>query len=174
MIRIALPLGFIALVVVLGVGLSLNPREVPSPLVGKPVPAFDAERLRFPDLRISNADLAGQVSLVNVWATWCVGCRVEHPLLVRIANEAAIPIYGINYKDQRPAALQWLQRFGDPYVASAYDADGRVGLDLGVYGLPETFVVDRNGVIAYKHIGPLTERDWVQKIQPLVRTLSGN
>ena len=174
MIRFALPIAFIALVVVLGIGLTLNPREVPSPLVGKPVPAFDAERLRFPDLRIRDADLAGQVSLVNVWATWCEGCRVEHPLLVRIANESGIPIYGINYKDQRPAALQWLRQLGDPYVASAYDPDGRVGLDLGVYGLPETFVVGRDGVIAYKHIGPVSERDWREKIQPLIGSLSGN
>lgn len=174
MIRILLPLCFVALVAVLGVGLSLNPREIPSPLVGKPVPAYDVERLRFPELRARHSDLAGQVSLVNVWATWCEGCRVEHPLLVRIANESGVPIYGINYKDQRPAALQWLQRFGDPYVASAYDADGRVGLDLGVYGLPETFVVDRNGIIAYKHIGPVSERDWTEKIEPVIRALSQN
>lgn len=174
MIRIALPLAFVALVVVLGVGLSLNPREVPSPLVGKPMPAFDLERLRFPELRVRESDLSGQVSLVNVWATWCAGCRDEHPLLVRIANESGIPIYGLNYKDQRPAALQWLQRFGDPYVASGYDADGRAGLDLGVYGLPETFVVGPDGVIAYKHIGPIDERAWVEKIQPVVRSLSAN
>jgi cytochrome c biogenesis protein CcmG/thiol:disulfide interchange protein DsbE len=171
MMRYALPIGFIALVVVLGVGLSLNPREVPSPLVGKPIPAFDVERLRFPEQRLRDADLKGQVSLVNFWATWCEGCRLEHPLLVRIANESGIPIYGMNYKDERESALALLRQLGDPYVSSGFDLRGDVGLDLGVYGLPETFVVGPDGIIAYKQIGPITEQDWRDKILPVVRAL---
>ncbi len=171
--RYALPLGFLALVVVLGIGLGLDPREVPSPLVGKPVPAFDVERLRFPQTRLRDTDLKGQVSLVNFWATWCEGCRVEHPLLVRIANESGIALYGVNHKDARGPAIGWLDRLGDPYVSSGFDADGRVGLDLGVYGLPETFVVGPDGVIAYKHIGPLTEEIWRTRIEPVVRRLGG-
>jgi len=111
------------------------------------------------------------VSLLNVWATWCVGCREEHPLLLRIARETGIPIYGINYKDDREAALRWLERLGDPYVASGFDGDGRVGIDLGVYGLPETFVVDERGMIAYKHIGPITPAAWQEKIAPVVARL---
>ena len=174
MTRFLLPLAFLGLVVLLGVGLSLNPREVPSPLIGKPVPAFDVERLRFPDARLSDGDLKGQVSLVNFWATWCEGCRVEHPLLVRMADEAGVAIYGVNYKDERTAAVGWLDRLGDPYVASGYDREGGVGLDMGVYGLPETFVVGPDGVIAYKHIGPVTEDDWHNTLAPLIRSLQGS
>jgi len=171
--RFALPLAFLALLVLLGVGLGLNPREVPSPLVGKPVPEFNLERLRFPEANLATADLKGKVSLVNFWATWCEGCRVEHPLLVRMANETGIPIYGINYKDERTAAVRWLDALGDPYTASGYDQRGTVGLDLGVYGLPETFVVGPDGVIVYKHIGPITPEAWRETLAPLVRSLQG-
>jgi cytochrome c biogenesis protein CcmG/thiol:disulfide interchange protein DsbE len=172
--RFLLPVGFLVLVAVLGVGLSLNPREVPSPFVGKPVPAFELPRLRFPDRALVHEELRGQVSLVNFWATWCEGCRVEHPLLVRIANETAIPIYGINYKDQRKPAIQWLDQLGDPYVASGFDPGGDAGLNLGVYGLPETFIVGPDGVIAYKHIGPISEQDWREKMLPVIESLSGS
>jgi cytochrome c biogenesis protein CcmG/thiol:disulfide interchange protein DsbE len=151
MIRILLPVGFFALVIVLGVGLGLNPREVPSPLIGKPVPSFSLSRLRFDDKIVNERELLGKVSLVNFWATWCEGCRIEHPQLVQIANTTGIPIYGVNYKDERAQALQWLDRFGDPYVSSAYDPRGDLGLDFGVYGLPETFVIAADGTIAYKH-----------------------
>ena len=171
--RFVLPAGFLALVVLLGVGLGLNPREVPSPLVGKPVPAFDLPRLRDPAQRLANADLRGQVTLVNFWATWCPGCREEHPLLVQIADQTGIPIYGVNYKDTRQPAIDWLERLGDPYVASAFDERGDMGLDLGVYGLPETFVVGPDGVIAYKHIGPIRPEDWEGKLLPVIRSLSG-
>jgi len=173
MLRFAIPAGFLALLVLLGVGLSLDPREVPSPLIGKPVPAFDVERLRYPQARLRDADLKGQVSLVNFWATWCEGCRDEHPLLVHIAEREGVPIYGINYKDAREPALRWLDLLGDPYAASGYDTDGRVGLDLGVYGLPETFVVGPDGVIAHRHVGPLTESDWRHTLAPLIRSLRG-
>ena len=173
MTRYLLPLGFLAIVVVLGIGLGLNPREVPSPLVGKAVPPFDLPRLSDPQRTLSSEDLKGQVSLVNFWATWCEGCRIEHPLLVRVANETGIPIYGVNYKDQRAPAMQWLARLGDPYVASGFDQQGEVGLDLGVYGLPETFIVGPDGTIAYKHIGPVTQDDWERKLLPEIRKLTG-
>ena len=174
MIRRFLPLAiFGALAVLLLVGLGLNPREVPSPLIGKPVPTFDAERLRHPNERLSNSDLEGRVSLLNVWATWCVGCRQEHSLLLDIAESGEAPVIGVNYKDNRPLAVEWLQRLGDPYEASAFDPEGRVGLDLGVYGLPETFVVGPDGQIHHKHIGPLTREAWEREILPVVRRLSG-
>ena len=175
MIRRFLPLAvFGALAVLLLVGLGLNPREVPSPLIGKPVPPFDVERLRHPGERLSAADLNGRVSLLNVWATWCVGCRQEHPLLLDIAASGEAPLIGVNYKDNRPLAVEWLQRLGDPYEASAFDPEGRVGLDLGVYGLPETFVVGPDGQIHHKHIGPLTREAWEQEILPVVRRLNAD
>jgi len=172
MSRYLLPLGvFIALVVLLGVGLSLNPRLVPSPLVGKPLPDFTLATLRSPDKSLARKDLTGKISLLNAWATWCVECRREHPVLLAIAAEGKVPVYGLNYKDQRPAALQWLQRLGDPYIASAFDGDGRVGLDLGVYGLPETFLVDEQGMIVYKHIGPISREIWESDFVPVIEGL---
>lgn len=173
MTRILLLLGFFGLIGVLGVGLTLNPREVPSPLVGKPIPEFSLSRLRYQDKTISHNDLAGKVSLVNFWATWCEGCRVEHPLLVKIANTTGIPIYGVNHKDARESATAWLNRFGDPYVSSAFDDKGDLGLDFGVYGLPETYVIAADGSIAYKHTGPISASDWTDKLLPVIRSLSG-
>lgn len=174
MSRYLLPLGiFIALVLLLGVGLRLNPRLVPSPLVGKPVPEFSLEKLRAPAEKLSRGDLTGKVSLLNAWATWCVECRREHPLLVDIAKAGKVPVYGLNYKDQRPDALEWLQRLGDPYVASGFDADGRVGIDLGVYGLPETFLVDAEGMIVHKHIGPIDRHIWETEFVPIIERLQG-
>jgi cytochrome c biogenesis protein CcmG/thiol:disulfide interchange protein DsbE len=172
MIRYLLPLGvFIALVALLGVGLRLNPREVPSPLVGKPLPEFRLPQLRDPDKTLSRADVSGRPVLLNAWATWCVECRREHPLLMEIAREGNIPIYGLNYKDNRPDALQWLQRLGDPYVASGFDGDGRVGIDMGVYGLPETFLVDARGMIVHKHIGPISREIWARDFLPIIERL---
>lgn len=174
MTRYLLPLGiFAALVALLGVGLTLNPREVPSPLVGKPVPSFTLAELHDPDKHLSSADLTGRPSLLNAWATWCVECRREHPTLVEIARSGEVPVYGINYKDERPAALEWLRRLGNPYVASGFDGDGRVGIDLGVYGLPETFLVDANGTIVYKHIGPINQQVWETEFVPRLRRLKG-
>ena len=172
MIRYLLPLGvFTALVLLLGAGLGLNPRLVPSPLVGKPLPDFAIATLRAPQQMLSHTDFSGKISLLNAWATWCVECRREHPVLVAIAGEGNVPIYGLNYKDQRPDALQWLQRLGDPYVASGFDGDGRVGLDLGVYGLPETFLVDEQGMIVHKHIGPISTEIWESDFVPVIERL---
>jgi cytochrome c biogenesis protein CcmG/thiol:disulfide interchange protein DsbE len=163
---------FLALAALLYKGLALNPREVPSPLIGKPAPEFSLPDLMDTGKQLSHADFKGQVSLLNVWATWCVSCRAEHPLLMQLA-EQGVPIYGLDYKDNREDARQWLARFGDPYVANAFDADGRVGIDWGVYGTPETFIIDHEGIIRHKHIGPLTEDAIQGKILPLIEQLRG-
>jgi cytochrome c biogenesis protein CcmG/thiol:disulfide interchange protein DsbE len=163
---------FIVLVGFLAVGLKLKPREVPSPLVGKPAPAFSLPLLHDPDKTLSLADLRGQVWLLNVWASWCVACREEHPVLVDLARSGAVPLYGLNYKDPRADALQWLQRFGNPYRQSMSDTAGLVGIDFGVYGVPETFVIDKGGVIRFKHIGPVTPEVLRDKILPLVKQLN--
>ena len=173
-LRFLIPLGiFLGLVAFLMAGLSLDPREVPSPLIGKPAPAFNLSRLDDPGQHIRREDLIGKVWLLNVWASWCVACRDEHPYLVELAGRKLVPIYGLNYKDTRQAGQQTLSRFGDPYVASLFDADGRVGIDWGVYGVPETFVIDRQGIIRMKHIGPVTPDVIRNKIEPLVRQLNG-
>ena len=164
---------FIALVVFLAVGLNLNPREVPSPLIDKPAPAFSASLMSDPAKRISEKDMLGKVWLLNVWASWCVPCREEHPLLVEFARRHEVPIYGLNYKDQRRDGIAWLNSLGNPYQLSAFDADGRVGIDYGVYGVPETYVIDKRGVIRYKQIGPITPQALKEKILPLVRKLQG-
>jgi len=171
--RFLLPLGiFIVLVAFLAVGLNLNPREVPSPLIGKPAPAFELPQLHKPELNFAPKDMQGKVWLLNVWASWCVSCRQEHPLLVDLAKSGAVPIYGLNYKDPRDDALRWLKRYGDPYVLSIADPEGRVGIDYGVYGVPETYVIDRAGVIRLKQIGPVTQNDLDKKIMPLVKELN--
>ena len=168
-----LPLGiFVILVGFLAVGLTLNPREVPSPLINKPVPQFKLALLGEPEKTLQAKDLAGQVWLLNVWASWCVACRVEHPLLVDLAKTRQVPIYGLNYKDKSPAAIAWLVNFGNPYTASLVDANGLVGIDLGVYGVPETFVIDKQGVIRHKHIGPVTQEALRDTILPLVKKLA--
>ncbi len=170
-----LPLGvFVILVGFLAIGLTLNPREVPSPLINKPVPQFKLSILGAPDKTIAAQDLVGQVWLLNVWASWCVACRVEHPLIVELAKTRAVPIYGLNYKDKSPAAIAWLGNFGNPYTASLVDGDGLVGIDLGVYGVPETFVIDKQGVIRHKHIGPVTPEALRDTILPLVKKLSAS
>lgn len=172
--KFLIPLGiFVVLLAFLGIGLTLNPREVPSPLVDKPAPGFSLAQLHEPDLALTPADLKGQVWLLNVWASWCVSCRQEHPLLVELGKANVVPIYGLNYKDQRPDALKWLDQFGNPYTASIMDVDGRVGIDYGVYGVPETFLIDKAGVIRYKQIGPLTPAVLQEKLLPLIRSLQG-
>lgn len=174
MARFLLPLSiFIILAGFLAYGLQLNPREVPSPLIGKPAPAFRVAQLQAADKTISPDDMKGQVWLLNVWASWCVSCRQEHPLLVELSRQKVVPVVGLNYKDQRDAGIGWLREHGDPYILSAYDLDGRIGIDYGVYGVPETFVIDRNGVIQYKHIGPVTVEALEKKILPKVKELSG-
>jgi len=162
---------FLALAVVLAVGLKLDPREVPSPLIDKPAPKFALPRLDDAQKTIGLDDLRGKVWVLNVWASWCVACREEHPLLVEFAKKRVVPLYGLNYKDKREDATAWLARFGNPYEASLHDFDGRVGIDFGVYGVPETFVIDQNGVIRMKHIGPLTPQVLETKIAPLLKKL---
>jgi cytochrome c biogenesis protein CcmG/thiol:disulfide interchange protein DsbE len=130
-------------------------------------------QLENPAQTIRRDDLLGKVWMLNVWASWCVACRQEHPLLVKFSQSKLLPIYGLNYKDSRPDGLQWLARFGNPYDASLFDQDGRVGIDWGVYGVPETFIIDRQGVVRFKHIGPLTPDVIRSRIEPLVRQLNG-
>ena len=173
-LRFLIPLAvFIVLLVFLGVGLKLDPREVPSPLIGKPAPGFALARLDDAAQTIKREDMLGKVWMLNVWASWCVACREEHPLLVEFSRRKLLPVYGLNYKDQRADGMAWLGQFGNPYEASLFDADGRVGIDFGVYGVPETFIIDRQGVVRLKHIGPLTPDVIQTKIEPLVRHLNG-
>ncbi len=170
--RYAVPLAiFVVLVAFLGIGLKLDPRLVPSPLVDKAAPTFTLPRLDDPATRIGPDDLRGRVWLLNVWASWCVSCRVEHPILVELARRGDIAIVGLNYKDEQAAAREWLQRYGDPYLMSVVDADGRVGIDWGVYGVPETFVIDKRGTIRFKHIGPVDQSIVEEQLIPLVREL---
>jgi cytochrome c biogenesis protein CcmG/thiol:disulfide interchange protein DsbE len=170
--RYLLPLGvFILLLVFLGVGLNLNPHEVPSPLIGKPAPAFNLPALDNPAATFAQKDMLGKVWLLNVWASWCVACREEHPLLVEFSRTGAVPIVGLDYKDARVDGMRWLQDMGNPYQTVAFDAEGRVGIDYGVYGVPETYVIDRQGVIRYKQIGPITPEILRDKVMPLVKEL---
>ncbi|HEX2198953.1 MAG TPA: DsbE family thiol:disulfide interchange protein [Burkholderiales bacterium] len=163
---------FAALVALLAVGLTLNPREVPSPLIGKPAPGFELPLLHAPDKTFSQKDMLGSVWILNVWASWCPPCLVEHPVVTDLARSGLAPVVGLNYKDAREDALPWLKRNGDPYKLSVFDVKGRIGIDYGVYGVPETYVIDRQGVIRYKHIGPLTPEIAQQKIRPLVAELN--
>ena len=174
MIRYLLPLiAFIILVAFLLVGLNLNPRKVPSPLIGKPAPVFKLQQLHEPEKILESKDNLGKVWLLNVWASWCASCRDEHPLLVQLAKADVVPIYGLNYKDKRDLAIQWLDQLGDPYTKSVMDTEGRVGIEYGVYGVPETYVIDKSGVIQYKQIGPVTVDVLEKTILPLVKELQG-
>ena len=171
-VRRWLPLAlFLMLVVLLGVGLTLKPRELPSPLIGKPAPAFDLPTLDDPMRRLTPQSLRGQVWVLNVWASWCTACREEHATLVEIARSGVVPIYGLNYKDQRDPALGWLERYGNPYRATLSDTTGAVGIDYGVYGVPETFVIDKAGVVRRKFTGPVTPQQFRDEIVPLVARL---
>lgn len=171
--KFLLPLiGFVVLVAFLAIGLTLNPRDVPSPLIGKPAPDFKLPQLADAAKTFSPADMKGQVWLLNVWASWCVSCRQEHPVLVSFAKNGRIPIVGLNYKDQLEDGKKWLSNFGDPYLLSAVDADGRVGINYGVYGVPETYVIDKDGLIRLKHTGPVTPDSLKNQILPLVAQLS--
>ena len=171
-LRYILPLvAFLVLAGFLARGLNLDPREVPSPLIGKPAPSFALTRLDDPATTFKRDDMLGKVWMLNVWASWCVACREEHPMLIEFSKRGLVPIYGLNYKDQRPDGQGWLARFGNPYQASLFDADGRVGIDFGVYGVPETFVIDKGGTIRYKQIGPITPEALEKKILPLIREL---
>jgi cytochrome c biogenesis protein CcmG/thiol:disulfide interchange protein DsbE len=171
-LRFMLPVaGFVLLVGLLAIGLQRDPREVPSPLIDKPAPVFDLPRLDAPMSRFSPEHLRGQVWLLNVWASWCVSCREEHPILLKLSHSGTVPVIGLDYKDQKNDAQQFLQRLGNPYQVIAFDADGRVGIDYGVYGVPETYVIDAQGVIRHKHIGPLTTTALEKTVLPLIDRL---
>jgi cytochrome c biogenesis protein CcmG, thiol:disulfide interchange protein DsbE len=171
-LRFLIPLAiFLVLAGFLAVGLNLNPREVPSPLIGKPAPAFALPRMGDTGETIRREDLLGKVWVLNVWASWCAPCREEHPLVVAFARRTGAQVYGLNYKDKPADAQRWLRQLGDPYVATLVDADGKAGIDWGVYGVPETFVIDKQGMIRFKHIGPLTEDAIRTKLEPLLKEL---
>ncbi|MGI9133582.1 MAG: DsbE family thiol:disulfide interchange protein [Rhodoferax sp.] len=163
---------FFLMVAFLAVGLKLDPREVPSPLINKPAPMFQVPQVEQPELKFSSADLKGKVWLLNVWASWCVACREEHPVLMNFARAQMLPIIGLDYKDQRSAAMGVVKRAGNPYDLMAFDADGRVGIDYGVYGVPESYLIDKNGVIRYKQIGPITQEALDKHIIPLIQQLN--
>ncbi len=173
-LRFGIPLVvFLMLVGFFAVGLTRDPHALPSPFIGKPAPGFKLEQLHQPQLAFSPEDMKGKVWLLNVWASWCVSCRAEHPLLVEMSRRNVVPIVGLNYKDRREDGVQWLTRFGNPYALSAHDLDGKVGIDFGVYGVPETFVIDKQGVIRYKQIGPITPEALDKTILPLIKSLEG-
>lgn len=183
---------FAALVVLLGIGLNLDPRDVPSPLIGKPAPAFNLTVLATPEKTLGPKDMQGKVWLLNVWSTWCVSCRQEHPVLVEFSKRANVPLIGLNYKEvrgdgdfdmskikadeEKTLALQraskWLTQHGNPYTQTLMDLDGRVGIDYGVYGVPETYVIDKAGIIRMKHTGPISPEALEQKILPLLAELN--
>ncbi len=170
MVRYLAPLiAFAILIPVLMIGLTKDPSRLPSPLIGKPAPSFELPSLGEPARHVGTSDIAGKIALVNVWATWCVGCREEHGFLMQLAESGAVPVYGINWRDNRDDALRWLEQLGDPYEFTAFDQDGRVGIDWGVYGAPESFLVDANGVVVHKHLGPLNPENWQRDFVPLIR-----
>lgn len=166
---------FAAVAALLYKGLFLNPSEVPSALIGKPVPEFTLPPLPLPESEsrpgLSSADLNGAPSLVNVFASWCIPCKAEHPLLNRLAGSKTVAIYGISYKDRSEDAIAWLRELGNPYARIGADTDGRVSIDWGVYGVPESFIVDAQGIIRYRHVGPITARDLEETILPLIKSL---
>ncbi len=173
MLKYLLPLVlFIVLAIFLALGLKLNPKDIPSPLIDKPAPAFSLPILATPETKLSEKDLLGKVWLLNVWASWCVSCREEHPLLLELAKLNVVTIVGLNYKDEAHAAGEWLEKLGNPYQVSIMDVDGRTGIDYGVYGVPETFVIDKRGVIRYKHTGPVGAGDIEKLFLPLLQQLN--
>jgi cytochrome c biogenesis protein CcmG/thiol:disulfide interchange protein DsbE len=171
--RFLLPLGiFLVLVLFLAVGLRLNPREIPSPFIDKSAPTFNLPQLHDATQQFSPQQMQGKVWLLNVWASWCVSCRQEHPVLMDFSKQGLVPILGLNYKDGREDGIQWLAKFGNPYSLSAFDGNGRVGIDYGVYGVPETFLIDKQGLIRHKHVGPLTPQVIKEKLLPLIQELN--
>ena len=171
--RYLIPLvAFIVLVVFLAIGLKLDPKHIPSPFIGKPAPQFDLPVLHNPQQRITTADLKGQIWLLNVWASWCVSCRAEHEVVKRFVAMGEAPVYGLNYKDKPEDGKAWLAALGNPYKSSLIDINGDVGIDWGVYGVPETFVIDKQGIVRYKQVGPLTDTIVDEKIIPLLREIN--
>ena len=166
--RILLPIAAFVLMIPLFLGLNRDKSEIVSPLLDREAPTYSLPSLADPTEQVGSATYAGKIALVNVWATWCVGCRQEHDYLMELAGRNEVPIFGLNWRDQRDMALRWLAELGDPYIASAYDEDGRVGIDWGVYGAPETFLIGADGKVLYKHISPLTEQVWQQEFVPRI------
>ena len=164
---------FLLMAALLWRGLSLDPKVVPSPLIDKQAPAFNLAMLEDPSRNLSTADMKGQVWVLNVWASWCVSCRAEHEVITNLARRNLVAVVGLNYKDESSEATRWLKQFGNPYAVSVIDRDGRVGIDWGVYGVPETFVIGADGLIKYKHIGPVTHESLEQKIMPVLKELLG-
>ncbi len=171
MIRYLAPLvvfGLLVAVFIKGLDPERDLNELPSPFLGKEAPTFDLPRVRIPDQRVSSSDYAGQLALVNFWATWCVGCRQEHEFLMELSTTSDVPIYGVDWRDQREPAIEWLDTLGDPYVASGFDGDATTGIDWGVYGAPETFLIGEDGIVLHKHLGPLTPQIWEDDFMPLI------
>jgi len=174
-VRYLLPLGlFVALAVFLGIGLKLDPREVPSPFIDKPAPALELPTLFDNSKTISNSDLKGKPWILNVWASWCVACRQEHQIFVSYSRSKRVPLVGLNYKDAANDAKAWLQELGNPYDIIAFDLQGSAGIEWGVYGVPETFVIDAEGIVRYKHIGPVSPSTMKNTIIPLLQSLQSN
>lgn len=173
MMKFFLPLGIFGLLVaLLAVGLKLDPKEVPSPFIGKDAPQFELPKLYAEGETIAPADMKGKVWLLNVWASWCVSCRAEHAVITKLIKESQVPVIGLNYKDEETDAKRWLKMFGNPYYSIAVDIEGRTGIDWGVYGVPETFVIDKKGTIRLKHIGPVVDEDLRNELLPLIEKLS--
>ncbi len=171
-------LRFIAPLLVFGVmvgffyvGLQKDPRELPSALIDKPAPGFELAQLHRPELSFGPEQMRGRVWALNVWASWCAACRSEHPLFMELARNNELNLIGLNYKDRAVDAKQWLVQLGDPYELSAADVKGHVGIDYGVYGVPETFIIDKQGVIRHKHVGPVSRQEWLEEIKPLIAKL---
>lgn len=172
MMKFFLPLGIFGLLVaLLAAGLKLDPKQVPSPFIGKNAPQFELPKLYIEDESISPADMQGKVWLLNVWASWCVSCRAEHAVITKLIKESQVPVIGLNYKDDEVDAKRWLKMFGNPYYSIAVDIEGRTGIDWGVYGVPETFVIDKKGTIRLKHIGPVVDEDLKTELLPLIEKL---
>ena len=175
MARYLIPIvAFAVMIPIFVIGLGRNKNEIPSPLLEQQAPQFELPSLEDAGTIVGSKSYAGEVALVNVWATWCVGCRAEHEFLMELSRRSEIPIFGLNWRDQRDSALRWLDQLGDPYFATAYDEDGRVGIDWGVYGAPETFLVGADGTVIYKHISPLTEEVWQKEFLPRIRAARGD
>ncbi len=173
MLRYLIPLGlFLVMVVFLAIGLRRDPGKLPSALINKTAPTFRLPQLHDPAKTFSAEDVRGKVWILNVWASWCVGCREEHPWLLEYAQSGVAPIYGLNYKDKQEDALAWLEDLGDPYVLSAVDLNGRVAIDYGVYGAPETYLIDQGGTIRFKHVGPVTPEIWSKEFLPRIQELN--
>jgi len=173
--RFVLPIiGFAVLAIFLMIGLTRDPTFVPSPLIGKQIPTFSLSKLGAPGETVTDADLRGQFSVLNVWATWCPGCRQEHPVLLQIAAQGQVPIYGLNWKDDAALSKDWLQRLGNPYVANAFDEDGRVAIDWGVYGAPETFLISPDGTILHRYISPMTMEVWENEFLARITAATGD